>query len=128
MKDDPVVIMDAPPGTACPFIETVDDASLCVLVTEPTPFGLHDLNVAVRVLEILGIPAVVVINRSDDHDEIIEEYCAAHHLPVLMKIPLDMKLLQIQNAGTLISQVDPVWFERFSALGDQILAHAGGCR
>lgn len=128
VREEPLVIIDAPPGTACPFIETVDDVSLCVLVTEPTPFGLHDLSVAVDVLEVLKVPIAVVINRSDGNDEIIEEYCTGHHLSVLMKIPLDMVLLKKQNAGFLISQEDTGWFERFSVLGDQIIACAGGSR
>ncbi|MDX8548957.1 ATP-binding protein [Methanospirillum sp. J.3.6.1-F.2.7.3] len=126
IKDDSLVLLDAPPGTACPFIETVDDTSLCVLVTEPTPFGLHDLSVAVDVLDVLHIPVAVIINRSDGNDDIIEEYCLKRNLPILMKVPLDMALLRIQNNGSLISQVDPVWFDRFSILGDQILAYAGG--
>lgn len=128
IKKEPLVIMDAPPGTACPFIETVDDVSLCVLVTEPTPFGLHDLRVAADVLSILNIPAAVVINRSDGNDEIIEEFCAARGLPLLMKIPLDFTLLMVQNAGEIIAQKDPTWFALFSSLGDSILACAGGNR
>ncbi|NLV26742.1 MAG: P-loop NTPase [Methanomicrobiales archaeon] len=126
VKDEPVVIIDAPPGTACPFIETVDDALLCVLVTEPTPFGLHDLSVAVDVLQVLKVPVAVVINRSDGNDSIIEGYCSEHSLPILMKIPLDFTLLKKQNAGFLISREDPEWSLRFSELGDKILAHARG--
>jgi len=124
--NDPLVLLDSPPGTACPFIETVDDVSLCVLVTEPTPFGLHDLSVAVNVLDVLNIPAVVVINRSEGSDELIEEYCSGRGLPVLMKIPLDFPLLKAQNNGDLISRIDPAWFERFKELGEKILAYAGG--
>jgi MinD superfamily P-loop ATPase len=122
---DPLVLLDSPPGTACPFIETVDDVSLCVLVTEPTPFGLHDLSVAVNVLDVLNIPAVVIINRSEGSDELIEEYCSGRGLPVLMKIPLDFPLLKAQNNGDLISRMDPAWFERFKELGEKILVYAG---
>lgn len=125
-RNDPLVLLDSPPGTACPFIETVDDVSLCVLVTEPTPFGLHDLSVAVNVLDVLNIPAVVIINRSEGSDELIEEYCSGRGLPVLMKIPLDFPLLKAQNNGDLISRMDPAWFERFKELGEKILVYAGG--
>jgi MinD superfamily P-loop ATPase len=122
----PLVILDSPPGTACPFIETVDAVDLCVLVTESTPFGLHDLSVAVDVLSLLCIRSVVVINRSDGNDKIIEEYCSKHQLPILMRIPFDFKLLCAQNKGLLISQEDSDWFERFSLLGDQILTYSTG--
>lgn len=128
IANDALAILDAPPGTACPFIETIDDVSLCVLVTEPTPFGLHDLTVAVDVAKILQIPVVVVINRSEGKDELIEEYCREQKLPVLMKIPLDLMLLTTQNRGALISERDPDWFIRFSELGDKILACAETCR
>jgi len=128
VEDEQLVIIDAPPGTACPFIETIDDVSLCVLVTEPTPFGLHDLTVAVDVAKIVQVPVAVVINRSDGKDEMIEEYCSEHNLPVLMKIPLDITLLKTQNAGALIAERDPGWFIRFTELGDKILACAEGFR
>lgn len=124
VKENPLVIIDAPPGTACPFIETVDDTTLCVLVTEPTPFGFHDLSVAVGVLQVLQIPVAIIINRSDGNDSIIEDYCNGHSLPVLMKIPLDFSLLKKQNEGFLISQEDSGWFDFFSKLGDSILTHS----
>ena len=126
ISDEPLVLLDSPPGTACPFIETADDTTLCVLVTEPTPFGLHDLSVAVNVLKILDIPSVVVINRSEGSDGIIEDYCFENNIPILMKIPLDFPLLKAQNNGELISRNDPAWFERFKELGEKIFDYAGG--
>ena len=124
VSPDPVVIIDSPPGTACPFIETVDETNLCVLVTEPTPFGLHDLSVAVNVLRVLRIRCLVVINRSDGNDELIEQYCTENELPVLMCIPFDFKLLNAQNTGKLISREDKEWYLRFSELGEKIMKYA----
>jgi MinD superfamily P-loop ATPase len=121
ISSDPVIILDSPPGTACPFIETIDGVDLCVLVTEATPFGLHDLSVAIDVLDLLKIPSAVVINRSDGNDDLILKYCKGHLLPVLMHIPFDFTLLKAQNAGKLISREDSVWFERFSLLADQCI-------
>ena len=92
----------------------------------PTPFGLHDLSVAVNVLKILDIPSVVVINRSEGSDDIIEDYCFGNNIPILMKIPLDFSLLKAQNNGELISRNDPAWFERFKELGEKIFDYAGG--
>lgn len=122
ISSDPVIILDAPPGTACPFIETVDGVDLCVLVTESTPLGLHDLSVAIDVLNLLKIPTVVVINRSDGNDDLILRYCDEHLLPVLMQIPFDFTLLKAQNTGILISREDSGWHECFSLLADQCVA------
>lgn len=80
-------IIDAPPGTACPALEAVRGSDFCLLVSEPTPFGLHDLRRMVEALRALGIPAGVVINRCDLGDDRVERYCRAEGLPVLLKMP-----------------------------------------
>lgn len=121
-----LAILDAPPGTACPFIATVDEVDLCILVTESTPFGLHDLSAAVTVLDLMKIRSVVIINRSDGNDKQIETFCNDANLPILMRIPFDFTLLHAQNAGRLISREDTGWFECFSRLGDQIISYTGG--
>ncbi|MFO8056596.1 MAG: ATP-binding protein [bacterium] len=80
-------ILDCPPGTTCPMIEAVRGADYCVLVTEPTPFGIHDLEMAAGAARELSIPAGVVINRVGIGDEAIESFCRDHGLPVLARIP-----------------------------------------
>lgn len=113
---DRTVILDAPPGTSCSTVETVRGSDVCVLVTEPTPFGLHDLRLAVKMVGTLGIPAGVVINRSDLGDEELERYCNEKGLPVLLKIPWDRRLAELYAVGEAIASNNTLWKSRFSGL------------
>ncbi|HOD86600.1 MAG TPA: ATP-binding protein, partial [Methanoculleus sp.] len=119
-KAHPLTIYDASPGTACPVIETIDGSDACILVTESTPFGLHDLRLAAEVAEKMGIPAGVVINRSDGRDEETLAFCRERGLPVLMTIPFSREIAAVQNRGGLICRDLPGWEERFLALFDGI--------
>ena len=85
-----LAIIDAPPGTSCPAVASLRGADFCILVTEPTPFGLHDLEIAYEVTKVLKIPSGVVINKSGD-DKIIEDFCQKNKIPILMKIHFDKK-------------------------------------
>jgi MinD superfamily P-loop ATPase len=116
-EGDPLVIADAPPGTSCPLVETLEGCDYCVLVTEPTPFGLHDLTLAAEVVRIMGIPAGVLINKNDGKDQDIVDFAEAHSLPVLMSIPLDREIARIHNTGRLISGELREWAERFLTVG-----------
>ncbi|MEM2111443.1 MAG: hypothetical protein QXX08_06155 [Candidatus Bathyarchaeia archaeon] len=87
------VILDAPPGTSCPVIETVKDSDFCILVTEPTPFGLHDLKITVQVLKDMKIPLGVVVNRAGIDDKKVYEYCEEENIPILLEIPFRGELL-----------------------------------
>jgi MinD superfamily P-loop ATPase len=123
-----VVIFDSAPGTACPVVETLDGCDACILVTESTPFGLHDLHLAAEVADRLGVPAGVVINRSDGEDKKTVDFCKVHELPILMTIPFDRKTAEIQNRGGLISRHSPEWRERFAGLFAKCRDLAGDCR
>ncbi|MDD2473481.1 MAG: ATP-binding protein [Methanoculleus sp.] len=112
----PLVLYDAAPGIACPVITTLEGSDVCVLVTESTPFGLHDLRLAAEVAEGVGIPAGVVINRSDGQDAATVEFCRDRGLPVLMTIPFSRKIAAVQNHGGLIAALFPGWEERFAGL------------
>ena len=92
-------IIDAPPGTTCPVIEAVKGSDFCILVTEPTPFGLYDLKLAVEVLNKLTIPFGVVINRSDIGDDKTEIYCREHNIPDLIRIPFDREIAELYSKG-----------------------------
>ena len=94
-----VNILDAPPGTSCPVIETIQDCDYIILVTEPTPFGLHDLSMAVDVVKEIGIPHGVIINRSTIGDEGVKEYCRNNGIPVLLEIPYDRKIAELYSRG-----------------------------
>jgi len=93
------VIIDAPPGTSCPVIEAIKMSNFCVLVTEPTPFGLSDLILAVEVVRKMQIPFGVVINRADLGDEKVDTYCKEKNISVLMRIPFDRKIAVLYSKG-----------------------------
>lgn len=108
-----IAIIDASPGTSCPVVEAVKGSDFCVLVTDPTPFGLHDLKLATEVVRILGIPCGVIINRSGQNDSETENYCLQEGIPVLMKIPLDIEIAKLYSRGVPLVQGMPEWRERF---------------
>jgi MinD superfamily P-loop ATPase len=92
-------ILDAPPGTSCPVIAAVRDSDFVVLVTEPTPFGLHDLKLAVETIRQIDIPSGVVINRCDIGDDRVAEYCREEHVPILLEIPDDRRIAEAYSRG-----------------------------
>lgn len=93
------VIIDVPPGTSCPVIEAVKNTDFCVMVTEPTPFGLNDLILGVEMLRELKINFGVVINRSDIGDSGVEDYCRMEGIPVILRIPFDRKIASLYSRG-----------------------------
>jgi len=114
---DQVVILDAPPGTACPVVETMRGADFVLLVTEPTPFGLHDLRLAVEVArDELGMPVGVVINRDGIGDQSVQAYCASEEIPLLMQIPFDRRIAEAYSEGIPILEALPEYHERFVQL------------
>ncbi|NQS90444.1 P-loop NTPase, partial [Patescibacteria group bacterium] len=110
------VIIDAPPGTSCPVVETVKKSDFCILVTEPTPFGLNDLILAVEVLRKLNVPFGVVINRSDLGNDKTDEYCKNQNIPVLMRIPFKKEIAMAYSKGEPIVKVFPEYKKEFAAL------------
>jgi MinD superfamily P-loop ATPase len=115
-RDDLLTILDAPPGTACPVIETVKDCDYCVLVTEPTPFGLYDLDLMLRVVRELAVPAGIVINKDDDWSANIEAFAGREDVPILMKIPFSREIAGLYSKGIPLNQADPAWDEEFHRL------------
>ena len=125
VEGDDNVIIDGPPGIACPVIETLRGADSCILVTEPTPFGLHDLTLAADVAEKLGVPAGVVINKSDGRDEDIVAFCSKRGIPVLLRIPYSRDWARLHGEGDLIARHSAEWQEEFLRLF-RIAVHPGG--
>jgi len=114
------VIIDAPPGTSCPVVETVKKSDFCILVTEPTPFGLNDLILAVEVLRKLTVPFGVLINRSDLGNDKTDEYCKNQNIPVLMRIPFKKEIAVAYSKGEPIVKVFPEYKKEFAALYKRI--------
>jgi MinD superfamily P-loop ATPase len=113
-------IIDAPPGTSCPVIAAMTGADFVLLVTEPTPFGLHDLQLAVGAVRILGIPCGLVINRADLGDDRVTAYAEKEGIPVLMEIPFDRSLAEAYSRGEMLVEIMPRWKERFRELYGKI--------
>jgi MinD superfamily P-loop ATPase len=107
------VIIDAPPGTSCPVVASIKDSDYSILVTEPTPFGLNDLILAVEVLRKLRIAFGVVINRADLGDVKTEEYCRQEHIPVLMRIPFKKEIAMAYSKGVPIVEMFPGYKKDF---------------
>jgi MinD superfamily P-loop ATPase len=104
---DGLTLIDAPPGTSCPVIAAMKDTDFVLLVTEPTPFGLHDLKLAVEAVKILEIPMGLVINRADMGDDTVRAYARAEGLPILMEIPFDRKIAESYSRGEMFALALP---------------------
>src|SRR4030042_1364801 len=105
----PTVILDAPPGTSCPVVETVRGSDFCLLVTEPTPFGLSDLTIAGEVAREIGVPFGVIINRDGLGNDGVERYCAQEGIPLLMRIPFDRRIAEAYCRGETLAAHMPSW-------------------
>ena len=118
-------IIDSPPGTSCAVVASVKEADIVVLVTEPTPFGLHDLDVAVRMCEKMDKKVVVIINRSDLGDNKVKDYCSEKNIRVIGEIPYIDEVARIYSRGELIVKKIPAIRNRFLTIALNILSEAG---
>lgn len=118
------IIIDAPPGTSCPVVTAINSVDYVVLVTEPTPFGLNDLRLAVEMVRALDIPFGVVINRSDIGNDEVKKFCGDQDIEILLELPHDRRLAEAYSRGILavqsIDELRPVFrdlFTRITAIG-----------
>lgn len=114
------VIIDVSPGTSCPVVESIRGSDFCLLVTEPTPFGLNDLILAVEVLRKLDIPSGVVLNRVGVGDKKVEEYCLRENIPIMLTIPLDTQIASYYSRGIPLVEGIPQWREHFLELFEKV--------
>jgi MinD superfamily P-loop ATPase len=121
-RTDKFTIIDAPPGTSCPVIAAMKDTDFVLLVTEPTPFGLYDLKLAVGAVQLLNIPSGLVINRSDIGDNKVQIYAKDIGLPVLMEIPFDRQIAEAYSRGEMIVETIPRFRDKFLKLYQDIRA------
>lgn len=113
-------ILDAPPGTGCPTIAALHEANVALMVTEPTPFGLHDLKAAIAVARTLDVPTAVVINRQGIGNDQVKRYCDNEGIPIVMTIPFDRSIAETYAVGTPLVDADPSWHERFIELAERL--------
>jgi MinD superfamily P-loop ATPase len=114
------VILDSPPGTSCPFVETVLGSDFCLLVTEPTPFGLHDLKIAVDVLRKVVVPFGVIVNRAGIGDEKLYDYCGEENIRIMLEIPYQRRIAELYSKGVPFSLEMSEWEKKFLALYNEI--------
>jgi len=123
-RADVPAILDCAPGSACPMMTAVEGTDYCILVTEPTPFGLHDLEQATQVVSLLGVPTGVVINRADLGEAAVKEFCRQQDIPVLLEIPYDAALAEAYARGEPAVHADEKWREIFERLWRDVTAAA----
>jgi MinD superfamily P-loop ATPase len=116
INNNGLVIIDAPPGTSCPVVESVKGSDFCLLVTEPTPFGLNDLKLAIATMQELDIPCGVVLNRAGNGDETVTGYCRSENIPVLMTVPLDREIARLYSRGITLAEGLPERQVEFNGL------------
>ncbi|MDD3604848.1 MAG: ATP-binding protein [Kiritimatiellae bacterium] len=119
-----VVLLDSAPGTACPVVAAVRDVDYVILVTEPTPFGLNDLRLAVELMRELGRPFGVVINRAGIGNDEVKDFCEAEKIPLLAELPDDRRVAEAYSRGELLITV-PGFKKSLQSLGDKIMQEAG---
>jgi len=114
------VILDCSPGTSCPVIEGVRGSDFCLLVTEDTPFGLNDLELAVEMVRALGIPLGVFINRADLGDGRVKSYCQKEGVPLLGELPHDRRIAEVYSRGEIVIEKIPEYRKLFLSLFQKI--------
>jgi MinD superfamily P-loop ATPase len=119
---DGLVIVDAPPGTSCPMVAALKDADYVLLVTEPTPFGRHDLALAVETVRGLGLPFGVVVNRAVPDAQGVRDYCRASGIALLAEIPDDRRIAELYARGETIVGTLPEYRETFACLLREVLS------
>jgi MinD superfamily P-loop ATPase len=122
MDSSRTVVIDAPPGTSCPVIESLKRSEFCLLVTEPTPFGLHDLELAVGAAKKMKIPCGIVINRASlgNGEGEVQKFCAREEIPILMTIPFDRKIAESYSRGETVIEAFPAYRTAFLELAESI--------
>ncbi len=120
-----IAILDSPPGTSCPFIQTVSSADYVLLVTEPTPFGLSDLKQSVETLLTMDKPFGVIINRAGLGDNKVQEYLIQESIPLLLEIPFDKKIAGLYSTGKIVSASDPVLAKQLLEIIEKLIKNHG---
>ncbi len=120
LSDSQPAILDAPPGTSCPVIATLRGADFVLLVTEPTPFGLHDLKLAVEMTRQLGLPFGVVVNRMGSGDGRVHDFCSREGVSLLMELPDDRRIAEAYSRGELIVESLPEYSPLFRELLERV--------
>jgi MinD superfamily P-loop ATPase len=120
IKQDLPVIIDCSPGASCTVVESIEGSDFCLLVTEATPFGLHDLKIAVQLVRKMGIPFGIVLNKASDNSKLIHHFCQSEGIELLMEIPFSQEIAEGYSKGILPVQNNSMWKEKFIELYEKI--------
>lgn len=120
LKDEEIAIIDAPPGASCPVIEAISESDIVLLVSEPTPFGLNDLEIAVEMVKKMGLEFAVVANRADIGDDRIKRYCLRNNIPIFAEIPEDRRIAETYSTGHLIIDTLPEYKKTFLEIFEKV--------
>jgi MinD superfamily P-loop ATPase len=120
IRRDRLAIIDVPPGTSCPVVEAVKDADFVLLVTEPTPFGLHDLKLAVELVHQLNLPFAVAINRDGIGNRDVEKYCRTQKIDIAFRLPDDRRIAEAYSFGQMIVDVSDKYKRQFLSAYDYL--------
>ena len=116
IPSDAFALLDAPPGTACPVVETLEGCSFALLVAEPTPFGLHDFTLAVELLRELQLPFAAVVNRVGLGDRRMHDFCRNEGIEILLELPDDRRIAEMYSRGKLLVDEEPEYRQLFEVL------------
>jgi len=125
INDKKTVIIDAPPGTSCPVITSVYGSDCCLLVTEPTPFGLHDLKLTIEMLREIKIPFGVIVNRAGIGDRKVYGYCEEEGIPILLEIPFSRRVAELYSRGIPFVNEMPEWKREFLSIFNSVEKQVG---
>jgi len=120
LRSDIPVILDCSPGASCTVVQTIEGCDYCILVTEPTPFGLHDLKIAVSLVRKMGLPFGIVINKAMQEDQTIQTYCGQHNIDILMEIPYKREIAESYSKAMLPVHTSEDWKYKFVQMYDRI--------
>jgi MinD superfamily P-loop ATPase len=125
MRDDLTVILDSPPGASCSVMKSVHGCDYSILVTEPTPFGLHDLKIAAELIKKMEIPYGVIINKATADEKMIHQFCAENGIDVLLEIPFSREIAENYSKGVLPAEATPDWKARFAEVARKCAIQGG---
>ena len=116
----PDAVIDSPPGSSCSVMEAISDADFCLLVAEPTAFGFHNFQMVHRLVSLLNKPFGVIVNKADGPYQPLEEFCNAHHTPILLRILYNAKIAAIGARGDIAVRQSPAFSQMFQRLWENI--------
>jgi len=120
IKQDHLAIIDVPPGTSCPVVEAIKGTDFVLLVTEPTPFGLNDLKLAVDLVREMDLPFAVVVNRYGIGNDKVEQYCKTENIDIALKLPDDRRIAEAYSSGKMIADALDEYKEQFSKIYEYV--------